>query len=122
MYANAYQPLTGSNYVVNPGQLDIPLSKYQLDHLADYVVNKGYDVLMKGGVHNSDLMANNPLTMRVSPTGSVQAVDGDNNVIYSEPLTWSYLNHSVLETIQKKNARIKAAKEAYPKNIVPLPY
>lgn len=121
MYSTAYQPMSGSNYVVNPGQLDIPLSKYQLDHLADYVVSKGYDTLMNGGVKNTDIMSNNPLTMRVSPTGSVQAVDGDNNVIYSEPLTWSYLNHSILETIQKKNARIKARKEAYPEKIVSLP-
>lgn len=120
IYQNAYQPMTGSNYVVNPNQLDIPLTRYQLDHLADYVVDKGYEILHKGGVTNSDLMANNPLTMRVSPTGSVQAVDGDNNVIYSEPLTWSYIQHSALETIQKRNARIKARKEAYPTSLVPL--
>lgn len=87
IYKNAFEKVSNTNYVVNPKQLPESLSMTDLDLLADYAVNQGYNNLRGGATPSifDTMTSRNPLHMRFSPTNEVEAVDQNGSVYFREP-------------------------------------
>lgn len=89
IYSNAFQQMSGTNWMVNPNQLPTKMSEGELDILADHVTNEGYKYLKagRGSAEYESAIGRNPLKMVISPTNDVQAVDGNGKVYFSMPFT-----------------------------------
>ncbi len=115
IYANAFKKQTGTNYIVNENQLPVPLSKPELDVLANYATEEGYKYL-KNGVDPSSFesaRSRNPLFMIISPTNDIQAVDGNGKVYFTTPFTMNLVSHAQEELRKRKNEEIKMTEKPY---------
>lgn len=85
--SNAYPKMSSTNYIANPRQLNLTPS--EMDVLARYAINQGYNFL-KEGVKEEVFMSavdRNQLKMTLSPTNEIMAVDGNNKVYWHAPFT-----------------------------------
>lgn len=115
VYKNAFEQVSNTNYSVNPKQLPVPLNKGDLDVLAGYVTNKGYEALHEGinpSVFDS-MQSRNPLKMRISPTNNIEAVDQNGAVYFSQPFTTNLLSHARKDMDAREVMRKKAISDAY---------
>lgn len=106
IYMKAFQSQSGTNYIVNPQQLLQPLTNTDLDALASYAINKGYERL-KGNRSDAEVMSaieRNPLTMSISPTNQLEAIDGNGIAYFSEPLTGNTIALAHKINRDRKNA------------------
>lgn len=93
IYSNAFQKQSGSNWIVNSQQMPQPMTNKELDVLASYVTGEGYNKIRNSTneVSFEKATSSNPLRMTISPQGNVQAIDMNNNVIYSTPFSTNLL-------------------------------
>ena len=102
----SYEPMSGTNYIVNKKQVN--LEKEQMDYVANYAIQKGWDRLSK---HVSEatliqLKSQAPLMATVLPNNILVAKDPNGNVLFRAPLSTEVV------TAAKVNARkIKEEKE-----------
>jgi hypothetical protein len=84
---NAFEPMSGANYMINRKQNDIEPA--QMDAIAQYAINEGNAYLRRGMSESAhiELMNRSPLTVTISPKNIVQARDVSGNIAYSAPLT-----------------------------------
>jgi len=107
IYKNAYPIQSNTNYIVNPKQLAQPLTSSELDTLANYATNKGYDSLHQG-VSDSvfqRMQSRNPLRMRISPTNNIEAVDQNGSVYFSQPYSTNLLSAAKADAAARETAR-----------------
>lgn len=110
IYATSFQQMSGTNYSINPNQLPIPVTKGELDVLADYAINQGYDYLRQGrkSFEYESAIGRNPLKMVLSPTNQIQAVDANGKVYYSTPFTANLLSHAQEDAKKRLEEKRKA--------------
>lgn len=109
IYQNAFQQTSSTNYSVNQNQLPIPVSKGQLDLIANYAINKGQDYLKAGrpDFEYQQAIGRNPLKMVLSPTNEVQAVDGNGKVYFSTPFSTRLIALATEDAKQRKSQENK---------------
>ena len=125
IYSQSFAPMTGLNYSINPQQLPLPMSKAQLDVIANYVIGEGYKKIKSGRSDTEYLSAidRNPLRMILSATNQFQAIDGSGQIVFSTPITEKLVPYAQkiqkehLDAVRKSNQPIiekaKAREEAY---------
>lgn len=112
---NAYEPLTGANYVVNKKQVN--LDNDTMSGVAQYAIDRGNDYLR---AHMSEaefiqFQRQSQLTVTVTPTNVLIAQDANGNIAYSEPYTGDLVAHATAETKRIKDEKIKAAEKQFKK-------
>lgn len=123
IYSKSYIPISSSNYAVNGQQLPQPLSKPELDMIAKYAIDQGYHQANGGQpdyIFNSQKSAN-PLTMRISPTNHIQAVDQNGTVYYDQPFD-SNLMASALKASKDLTVQNRKDREQAFQNTVSAPF
>jgi hypothetical protein len=106
---NAYEPMTGANYIVNKKQVNLDDST--MSGVAQYAIDRGNEYLR---AHMSEaqyiqLRGNSPLTVTVTPTNVLIAQDANGNIAYSEPLTGDLVAHATAEVKRIKDEQIRSA-------------
>lgn len=83
-----------------------------LSDLATYVVNQGLEKIHEGrsDAEFEAATSKNPLTMRITATHQVEAVDGNGDVYFSRPYTPSMVEHARMENKTIEEQRIAARK------------
>lgn len=128
--AKAFTQKSSTNWVVNEKSIPKGLSNSDLDHLANYATHEAYKHLSAGRTEQEaqEAASRNPLTMRISDTHQVEAVDGFGNVYWSMPYTSDMLTHAyhmneerAKEEIEKKKARSAKGKEITKKIVEKAP-
>jgi hypothetical protein len=96
IYANSFQKMSGTNWVVNPQQAPENLTNSEWDIMADHVTSEGYKYLQEGRqrFELESAQSRNPLIMIISSTNEMQAVDGNGKVYYSMPFTTNFLPYA----------------------------
>lgn len=117
IYSNSYRQQSGTNWMANSQQLPQPLSDAQLDILADHVINEGYKYLKngRGDAEYESSVGRNPLTMVVTPTGDLQAIDGYGKVYYSMPFTSNTLPYAAESKVAREKERKAILQQGYEK-------
>lgn len=113
IYSGGFSKMTGTNYSINTNQLPIPMTSSELDTLANYVTNKGYDYLSNG--QSSAMVISqqrNPLRMVLTPHNEVQAIDSNNKIYYTHPLTTDLMSTAAKDA-EMRNKKTQAKSSIY---------
>lgn len=95
-YTSSLQQKSGTNWVVNPNQMEHPLSNPELDIIADYAIANGNDYLHNslGAERYNQMRGRGALKMIMTPTNDVQAVTPQGEVAFSIPYTTNLVHHA----------------------------
>jgi hypothetical protein len=105
---NAYEPMTGSNYVVNRKQVN--LDEASMSGVAQYAIDKG-NAYLRAHMSEAEFIqfqSQSQLTVTVTPTNVLIAQDPSGNIAYSEPFTGDLVAHANAEIKEAKDKRLKA--------------
>jgi hypothetical protein len=111
--AASFEQLSNTNYVVNKKALPQGVGESDLDVMSSHIIQMGYQHILQNVPEHvaSELKDRNPLSMRITPTMEVQAVDSFNNVVYRMPYTSNLPETARHEHEEKEKAIAQAKKD-----------
>jgi hypothetical protein len=111
--SNAYQPMSGANYIINKKQNDIEPA--QMDALAQYAIDQGHDYMKRGMSESAyiELKNRQPLSVTITPRNNLVARDANGNIAYSHPLGSDLIALANSEVKRAKEEKLKQSQEIF---------